>query len=94
MTKRKRWFSKERKDDARYAESLPITDSFITGIQDVWAELLGKKWDGQIMRFSFTQNATSESNVTVQTLTKTGGWSQPKTIPLSSLSDYGMDGSS
>ena len=94
MTRPKKQSLPGQKDDARYAESLPSTDSFITGIQDVWAELLGKKWEGQTMRFSFTPNATSGLSVTVQTLTKTGGWSQPKTIPLPSLSDYGMDGSS
>ena len=92
--KRKRWSSLDQRASANYAAHRPSTGSSITGTPDAWEALLGRKWVGQTMRFSFTPNATSGWSVTVQTLMRKGGWSEPMTAPPAFLYDFGMDGSS
>jgi hypothetical protein len=72
--KQKKWSSLDQKADARYAESLPSTGNFITGIPGEWEELPGMKLGEPITLFSFTPNVTSGWSETVQTLTRTAGW--------------------
>lgn len=93
MTKRKRWSSLDQRAGARYAGHRPSTGTSITGIPDAWEGLLGRKWVGQTMRFTFTPTAMSEWSGTVRVRTSSGIWSPPRTIQQKSRCVCGMGGS-